>query len=86
MINMLITRNCLATLTQRIKDSQISKIDSKNKFRNDQDLSFEFRSKLTKQRSRRDNTMLNQTNQRDNSISEDQNDEIVRLFLKEIDE
>ena len=35
MINMSITQNRLAALTQRIKDSQISKTDSKNKSRND---------------------------------------------------
>ena len=62
MINMSITRNRLATLTQRIKSSQISKIDSRNKFRNDRDSSFEPRSKLTKQRSHRDDTMSNRAN------------------------
>ena len=35
MINILITRDRLATLTQRIKNLQISKADVKNKFRND---------------------------------------------------
>ena len=46
--NMLIIRDCFATLTQRIKISQISKIDLKNKFQNNRDLSFEFRLKSTK--------------------------------------
>ena len=32
MMNMLITRDRLATLTQRIKNSQILKMNSKNKF------------------------------------------------------
>ena len=59
--NMSITRNRLTTLTQHIKSSQISKTDSKNKFRNDRDSSFESHSKSTKQRSRRNNTMLDQT-------------------------
>ena len=58
MTNMSITRNRLAALTQRIKNSQASKIDSKNKFRNDQNSSFEFHSKSTRQRSRRNETML----------------------------
>ena len=56
---MLITQNRLATLTQRIKNLQILKVDSKNKFRNNQNLNFEFRSKSTKQRSRRDDTISN---------------------------
>ena len=59
---MSITRDRLATLTQRIKNSQILKIDSKNKFRNDRSSNFESHSKSTKQRSRRDNTMSNRTN------------------------
>ena len=59
MTNMLITRDCLATLTQRIKNSQILKVDSKNKSQNNRNLSFEFRSKSTEQRSRRDDTMSN---------------------------
>ena len=83
---MSITRNRLAALIQRIKDSQISKADSRNKSRNDRDSNFEFHSKSTKQRSHRDDTMLDRTDQTDNSIDEDQNDEIVRLSLKETDE
>ena len=59
MTNMSITRNRLAALTQRIKNSQISKTDSKNKFRSDRDSSFEFHSKSMKQRSRRDDTIFN---------------------------
>ena len=59
MTNMLITQNRFAALTQRIKSSQISKIDSKNKFRNDRDSSFEFRLKSTEQRSHRNDTMSN---------------------------
>ena len=62
MTNILITRDRLAALTQRMKDSQISKVDSKNKSRSDRDSSFEFHSKSTEQRSRQDDTMLNQTN------------------------
>ena len=85
-MNMLITRDRLAALTQHIKSSQTLKADSKNKFRNDRDLSFEFHSKSTKQRSRRDDTMFDWADQADNSIGEDRNDEIVRLFLKEVDE
>ena len=86
MTNMLITRNRFAALTQRIKDLQISKTDSKNKFQNDRNSSFELHSKSTRQRSRQDDTMLNRTNQTDNLIDENRNDEIVRLFLKRIDE
>ena len=59
---MSITRNRLATLTQRIKNSQILKADSKNKLRNDRDSNFEFHSKSTKQRSRRNDTMLDRAN------------------------
>ena len=58
---MSIMQDRLAALTQRIKSSQISKTDSKNKFRNDQDLSFKFHWKSTKQRSRRNDTMLDRT-------------------------
>ena len=86
MTNMSITRDCLATLTQRIKNSQILKIDSKNKSRNDRDSSFEFHSKSTKQRSCRDNTMFDRTNQTNNSIDKNRNDEIAKLFLKGVDE
>ena len=71
MINILITRDRFAALTQRIKSLQISKINSKNKFRNDRDLSFESRSKSTKQCSYRNNTMSNRTDQTDNSINKD---------------
>ena len=86
MTNMSITQDRLATLTQRIKDSQISKIDSKNKSWNDQDLSFEFHSKSTEQRSHRDDIISNRANQADNLISKNRNDKIARLFLKEINE
>ena len=58
MTNMSITRDRLATLTQRIKDLQISKTDSRNKYRNDRNLNSEFYSKSTRQRSCRDDTML----------------------------
>ena len=59
MTNISITQDRLAMLTQRIKSSQILKIDSENKSRNDRDSNFEFHSKLTRQRSRRNDTMLN---------------------------
>ena len=84
MTNMLITQDRLVTLIQCIKSSKITKTDSRNRFRNNRDLSFEFRSKSTKQRSHRDNTMSNRTDQTDNSISENRNDEIIKLFLKKI--
>ena len=86
MTNMSITRNRFAALAQRIKSSQISKINSRNKFRSDRSSSFEFHSKSTKQRSRRDDTMFDRANQTDNSIDEDRNDEIAGLFLKRTDE
>ena len=86
MTNMSITQNRLAALAQHIKSSQISKVDSKNKFRNDRNSSFESRSKSTKQRSHQSDMMSNRTNQTDNSINKDRNDEIVKLFLKEVDE
>ena len=85
MTNMLFMQNRLATLTQRIKNSQISKIDSKNKSRSDRDSNFEFYSKSTKQRNRWNDTMLDWINQTDNSIDENRNDKIARLFLKETD-
>ena len=44
MTNISITRNRFTTLTQRIKSSQISKIDSKNKFQNDRDSNFKCHS------------------------------------------
>ena len=47
MTNMSITRNRLATLTQRIKSSQISNTDSRNKSRSDRNSSFEFHLKST---------------------------------------
>ena len=86
MTNMLITRDRLAALTQRIKDSQTSKADSRNKFRNDRNSSFEFHSKSTEQRSRRNDTKFNRADQTDNSIDENRNNEIARLFLKKPDE
>ena len=86
MTNMSITRDRLAALTQRIKNSQISKINLRNKFQSDRNLSFESHSKSTKQRNRRGDTRFDQTDQTSNSIDEDRNDEIARLFLKEADE
>ena len=86
MTNMSITQDRLAVLTQRIKSSQILKIDSRNKLRNDRDSSFEFHSKLTRQRSRRNDMMFDRVNQTNNSIDEDRNNEIARLFLKRVDE
>ena len=55
-MNMSIIRNRFATLTQRIKNLQTFKIDSKNKFQNDRDLNSRFYLKLTKQRDRRNDT------------------------------
>ena len=86
MTNISITRDRLATLTQYIKNSQILKADSRNKSRSDRDLNFELRLKSTKQRSHQNDTMSSQANQTDNLINEDRNDEIARLFLKEVDE
>ena len=83
---MSITQDRFATLTQCIKNLQISKTDSKNKSRNDRNLSSRFYSKSTEQRSRQDNIMLDRANQTDNSIDENRNDEIAKLFLKETDE
>ena len=83
---MSITRDHLAALTQRIKNLQISKVDSRNKSRNDRNLSFESHSKSTEQRSCRNDMMLDQTDQISNSIDENQNDEIAKLFLKRADE
>ena len=86
MTNMLIVRNRLAALIQRIKSLQSSKINLKNKPQNDRNLSFKLCSKLTKQRSRRDNTMSNRSNQTNNSINKNRNDKIVKFFLKKTDE
>ena len=86
MMNMLITRDRLATLTQRIKNSQISKADSGNKFQNDRNSSSKSHSKSTKQRSRRNDTMFDRTDQTDNSIDENRNNEIAKLSLKGTDE
>ena len=83
---MLIIRDRLAALAQRIKNSQILKINLKNKFQNDRNLSFKFCSKSTRQRSRRNDKMSKRLNQTDYSINENRNDEIAKLFLKEIDE
>ena len=85
-MNKLITRNRLATLTQRIKSSQILKIDSRNKFQNNRNLNFEFRSKSIRQRSRSDKTTSSQADQTNNSISENRNNKIAKLFLKRVDE
>ena len=83
---MSITRDRLATLTQCIKNLQVLKVDSENKSQNDRNSSFEFHSKSTRQRSRRDDTMFNRADQTDNSIDEDRNNEITKLFLKGTDE
>ena len=83
---MSITRDRLATLTQCIINSQILKINSRNKSRSDQNSNFKFYSKSTRQRSRRDDTMFDRINQTNNSIDENRNDEIAKLFLKEADE
>ena len=86
MMNMSITRDRLAALAQRIKSSQISKADLRNKFRNDRDSSFEFYLKSTEQRRRWDDTMFDRADQTDNSIDENWNDEIAKLLLKGADE
>ena len=82
MTNISITRDRFAALTQRIKSPQVSKADSGNKPRSDRDSSFGFHSKSTEQRSRRDDTMFDRTDQAGNSIDEDRNDEIARLLLR----
>ena len=69
MTNISIIRNRLAALTQRIKNSQILKIDSKNKLRSDRDLNFEFYSKSTEQHSCRNDMIFNRTDQTDNSMN-----------------
>ena len=83
---MSITQNRFVALTQRIKGSQIFKIDSRNKFQDERNSSFESRLRTTKQRDRRGNTTQESTDSTENSISENRNDEIVKLFLKEADE
>ena len=62
MTNMSIMQDCLAALAQHIKSLQTSKIDSKNKSRNNRDSNFEFRSKSTEQRSRQNDIMSNRIN------------------------
>ena len=52
MTNISVIQIRLAALAQRIKSSQILKIDLKNKFQSDRDSSFELRSKSTEQRDR----------------------------------
>ena len=59
MTNMLIIRNRLATLTQRIKNLQTFKIDFKNKFQNNRDSNSKFYLKSTKQRDRKNDTTIN---------------------------
>ena len=86
MTNMSITRNRLAMLTQRIKSSQTFKIDFENKLQNNRNLNSKSRLKSTRQRGRKNDTATNRTNQINNLISESRSDEIVKLFLKEIDE
>ena len=86
MTNMSIIQNRLAALTQRIENLQTFKIDSENKFQNDWNSNSKFRSKLTRQRDRRNDTTTNQSNQANNSINENWNDEIARLLLKKADE
>ena len=86
MTNMSITQDRLTTLTQRIKDLQISKADLENKFRIDRDLSFEFRSKSIRQRSRRSDTTSSRANQTVNTINKYRNNEMIKLFLKKTDE
>ena len=61
MINMSITRDRFATLTQCIKNSQISKADSENKPRSDRDLSSESHSKSTEQLTRKTNLEVIET-------------------------
>ena len=83
---MSITRDRLAVLTQCIRNLQIFKIDSKNKFQSEQDSSFESCSKTTKQRDRRNDTTQSRINQIDNSINENWSEKIAKLSLKEVDE
>ena len=75
--NILIIRNCLATLTQRIKNFTNFKNRLKRQSQNNRNLSIEFRSKSMKQRDCRNDTTSNRLNQTDNSISENRNDKIM---------
>ena len=86
MMNMSIIRDRLAALTQCIKSSQTFKIDFENKFQDDWNSNLKLRLKSTKQRDRRKNTTTDWLNQTNNSINENRNDEIARLFLKKVDE
>ena len=86
MTNILIIRNRLAALTQRIKNSQTFKIDFENKLQNDRNLNLKSCLKLTRQRDRKNDTTTNWSNQINNSINENRSDEIIKLFLKEADE
>ena len=49
-------------------------------------MNLKFYLKSTEQRDRKNNTTIDRSNQINNSINENQNNEIVKLFLKEVDE
>ena len=62
MMNISITRNRFAAMIQRIKSSQVFKIELKNKFQSERNSNFESRFKKIKQRDCQNDTMQNRSN------------------------
>ena len=74
------TRDAFATLTQRIKSSQFSKNDQKNKTHNDRDFLNESDFNLRRRLDNRAENAKKRTKQRNRLNNEHRRSDIIRLF------
>ena len=79
-INMLTTRDALATLTQRIKSSRFFKSDQKNKIYNDRNFLNKNDFNLRRRFNSRAENAKKRTKQRDRLSNKDRRNDIIRLF------
>ena len=79
-INMSTTRDAFATLTQRIKNSQLFKNDQRNKIHNDRNFLNESDFNSRKRLDSRVKNAKKHTKQRDRFNNEDHRNNITRLF------
>ena len=78
--DMLTTRDAFATLTQRIKSSQLFKNDQKNKIHNDRNSLSENNFNLRRRLDSRAENAKKHTKQRDRFNNEDRRSDIIHLF------
>ena len=79
---MLTTRDAFATLTQRIKSSQLFKNDQRNKIHNDRNFLNENDFNSRKRLDSRAKNAKKRTKQRDRFNNENRRSDIIRLFWR----